>query len=442
MASAGYDLDPAYEKSLVGLLCTNPKFFGAIGKYIEPELLSIPASGTLVRAAQQIAHDVGSSPTNHELVRQRVKNWQVQDNTLTEREYKEASALLDEALSTAPGDPEHFKAGIIPILKHRVETRATKLAVKTAQAKGDFQAAVRLYEEATKIGKSNANFGYSLDADNWDDVDAMKAGERLPMQFAALSNLLSGGLARGHFGLIVAKSGGGKSTFLADQARMGWQSGYSAAVATLELPVGQVLAKIRAGATGFTLNQVIENKTCRPEISDRLREVAKTAGKYLIVQDFEPMSTLWSDIVEWLNDLKERHGSLPDVVCIDFLAKLGYSRKDDSGNYVRQARLADAMYTYAKVHNIFIWSGSQAQRDCPAIIGLDNLNESQGKAEAASLVLTANKRENNQIYWWNAKDRMGIADEGCGPYPHDFSHGRVCTPEHRELIEEVEDYGI
>lgn len=432
MSKDPYDLDPRFERAVAALTCSNAKFYSVIGHALDPELLGLPETTLAIKAAHSIFAERHNGPGSTVIVMQRIKKWHVEGRV----EFKQLQAIsdmFDAAEDAGLPDIESAIAELRPVIHASMGDELARKAIK-AQAGGDFESIAKEYAKASRVGFHETDLGTVFRPANFDAIKELSFGDRLSFGVWALDDLTCGGLIRGGAGLLCASSGGGKSTGLAHIGREFWMAGGNVAHATLELPVGQIEVKYRGGATGMPCNDIITRESARNENAAKLEELQRESPfGVLVIKKFTARKTTWEDIVQWHQSLRDECGGhLPQLLIVDFLGKLGFADKRKS-TYEWQGIVMDGMHDYAEEHEMWLWTASQPQRGKKErkVIGIDDLNDSQGKIEGADLFVSFNQRENAELYYWIGKNRAGPSEVGCGPIPHDFAFGRLCAPVHR-----------
>lgn len=430
MAQDPYDLDSKFERAVVTLACSNPRFYSVLGHAIDPDLLDLPPATVAMQAAHSIKAETGKGPSSCSTVLQRLRTWNL-EGRVEYRTLEQVSDLFDDAEDAGLPDADEAIVELRPVIQQRAGEEAVRQAIKS-ESVGDFETVGEAFTKVSRIGFQDTDVGTIFRPRDFSAIHAINRGERLSFGFADLDRVTGGGLMRGMAGLMAAASGGGKTTFFSHVGREHWQKTGNVAYATLELAVGQIEGKFRAGATGIGLNDVLTREDSQRDCAEKIAAMDERGELgFLAIKKFTARTTMWEDIVAWHKSLAEFCGGKPpELLLVDFLGKLGFKEKGKS-SYEAQGVIMDRMHEYAEDQNIWLWTGSQPQRGKKErkIIGNDDLNDSQGKIEGADLFISANKREEGrELFWWCGKNRAGPSEQGCGPFPHDFSFGRIVSP--------------
>lgn len=448
MPETPYELDPAFERAVVYLACSSKKFFDRIGGQLEPKCLEAELSEKIIEAALAIRVDTEQAPGSTSVVLQRLKLWHLEGRL----KYETLEAALDyfeDAENSGLPEIDIAINELAPILRQRATDDAVRQAIKLTKDENpdpdEVEAVATSFAKVSRIGKKDDSLGVIFKPRNFGAIEILSQGDRLKFGYNALENALGGGFMRGAAHLIAAASGGGKSTSMTHISALGgWAKGMPVAYATFELAEGQIEAKYRAAVTSTPLNDVLTDPRARTRTADVIEQMEAEQGHAfggLAIKKFTARVHTWEDVVAWIKDLADSWGMLPPVVCVDFLAKMGHKNRKQS-TYEAQAWTMDAMHEWAEENYLWLFTASQPQRGKKErkVIGIDDLNESQGKIEGCDTFLSANKREEGtEIYWWIGKNRFGPSDLGIGPHAHDFGFARIIAPGWENLAEGRDD---
>ena len=429
MAQDPYDLDGTFERAIVTLACSNPRFYSVLGHAIDPDLLEHPTSTTIMQACHSIKAETSRGPSSCATVLQRLRAWNL-EGRVDFATLEGASDYFDDAEDFGLPEADEAIVELRPVIQQRAGEEAVRQAIKS-ESVGDFETVGAEFAKVSRIGFQDTDVGMIFKPRDFSAIHSINRGERLRFGFADLDRVTGGGLMRGMAGLMAAASGGGKTTCLSHIGREYWQQRGNVAYASLELAVGQIEGKFRAGASGLPLNDILTRDDTQVECGKRIGEMDERGELgFLAIKKFTARSTTWEDLVAWHQSLAEYCGSPPELLIVDFLGKLGFKEKGKS-SYEAQGIIMDLMHEYAEELNQWLWTASQPQRGKTErkIIGNDDLNDSQGKVEGCDLFISANKREEGrELFWWCGKNRAGPSEQGCGPFPHDFAFGRIIPP--------------
>jgi hypothetical protein len=413
-----YNLDPAFERAAVTLCCRSSRFWGRIGHHLEPDALSLEPAKHALKAVRAVARDLGRGPDSVLLVLQRLRRW-VDEGKHTIAHVTAVAELFEEAEEDGLPREDDAVAELAPILKRRMRAEAARSVMEEFAKEGTFQRTRKLIDEANNLGDVDTTVGVQLGAGSYDEIARVRDLEKLPLGIDDLDTELS------CLGIVLGGPGAGKSMTLSHIGGSCIKQGLFAAYATLEVPVPDVLARVKAYLTGEPISAILDN----PE-SVRRRLEAMKLGPFF-VNEFTPLSTTMDDLERWVTELEEHVGRKLDVLLTDYGDKLGAPKsagKEAEHGYSSGRIVFERMRIFAHERKMWHWTGSQATRgkDKRKKLGLDDVADSMHKVRVADLVISANAEEDGEtITWFVAKNRHGKGQFAVGPLPHDFACGRV-----------------
>lgn len=428
-----YGLDPEFERALVALSCSRPRFFGRIASALDPAALVAPEAVLAVKAAQAIAADVGHGPEAPLLVIQRLRRW-MNEGKVTLEEIDAVNDYLDVALDAGLPTEDSVVNEVSPILRRRMQNTAVQTAMSEFAKRGDFASVTDILSKASRIGEADSSVGTRLGVDSFDVIEQIRNLERLPTGVPELDIALEGGLWRGALGVVVGSTGEGKSIMLSHVAAESLLAGLHVAYATLELPEAIVLARIKANITGVPINEILNGsmERARAEIERR----AKKMGS-LVVRYFTSGATTVDDLRDWITRCEDEVRRPVDLLVVDYADKMSIPRDKQAAtrsdtNYQTQGLIYEGLRVFAEQRKIWTWTASQKKRitekgKSAHKADTDDVADSVNKSRVCDLMITLNARgeENDQLLFYVAKNRMGKAHVSVGPLPNDFSLGRI-----------------
>lgn len=432
-----YGLDPAFERTVAVLCAARPKFWGRIGKELDPELLSDATAKHSMLATRAVALELGRGPSSTVVVVQRMRRW-MQDGKFTFEQVRDVADMMDEAEDRGLPREEDITAELTPILQRHIRDRAVHEAIEGFGKAGDLNKVVQLEQKAQRIGQTDTSIGTILGPASFEEMRTLRHLERLSTGIPELDTIVSGGLQRSGLGVVLGASGDGKSMFLSHQAAIGAASGLFVAYATLELPKPIILARIKANLTNITIDELLEEQ--KEELAiERLTEILDKSGGQIVVQEFTPQATTIEDIREWIETTELEMGRTVDMLVVDYGDKMvsSTSKREEKNSYTSSRDVFEGLRVYAVEHKMFCWTASQAnrQKDRKKRLDLNDTADSLHKVRVADLVITLNlKNEGSEIVFYAAKNRTGKAHGEAGPLPVDFATGRIAPIQHEAYI--------
>lgn len=423
-----YGLDPLFERAIVTLACSNARFFGRVGREIDPELLNKETSKIALRAARAIDNDIGHGPDTTMVVVQRLRRW-MQEGKVSYEAIQKVVRMFERAEDAGLPSTESAIAEITPVLQSRLRDAAVTEAISSFGKGGDLSRVTALEERASRVGQVDTSVGTVLGADSWAEIASLRDLERLKLGVPELDAILDGGLTRGCLGVLIGGSGDGKSITLSHIGAANLMDGLHVGYATLELPRPQVLARFKAHLTNIPINALLGGDTKLAK--KRLRRMGPQLGR-LVVQDFPPMATTIEDIKAWVERCEELAQRKMDLLLVDYGDKVGVrsKKKDDESGYSQGRIVFEGLRYYAHERKMFCWTASQGtrQKDKRKRLDLNDAADSMHKIRVADMVITLNVREEDDLItllFYIAKNRYGVAKKEVGPFPTAYEVGQI-----------------
>ena len=420
-----YPLAPAFEAGVALLCATSQSFYGRCGHALDPPCLTSPAAALVVRACHAVHADTGRGPGDLALAQQRLARLH-HEGAVTAQELADVDALLFDAPAL---DAEAAISELAPVLRRRAEAALFQEGLDLYARKASLAGMAEKLARVAQLGAVETTAGSRLGLGSFADIDAMRTLDRLPTPVPELDLYLDGGLPRGTFGIYMAPTGEGKSVYLCHQATVAWLRGLFVVYATLELPRGVIDSRIISAATGVPINGVVG--PLRAEAERRLAALLPRAG-ILLVQDLTPEETTGADLTAWVQTCERQEGRPVDVVCVDYMDKVGsHLRVDRDNRWQGQASTAEYLRVWTKNEGKFLWSAVQVKgRDAKErgkARGTDDAAGSKERMWKANLVVTrtADPQQPDRFTLKVAKFTLGRSGDSLGPFVHDHGCGRV-----------------
>lgn len=435
-AQRPYNLDAAFERTVVQLACSNRKFYNRVGKHVEPEMLSGTKNSPCqiaMRACHNIARDLGQGPGSAVAVCQRVRTM-----------HEHGEVTLDEVFEvldyTSPpdGDPpdeEVISNELAQILRDRAQRLAVLELTEATIKGGDVGKAAAAVAAAQEIGKSSTAAGSRLGSNSFAAIAGLRLVDRLPTGVRELDAHLLGGLSRGQLGFWAARSGGGKSMALIQQAVMGLRKGMLVGLVTLELPVEIQEARVMARLTKVPVSMIQDGEVTRAQQVFESIAAAKKFGT-LYTEAFTPLETTPAMIESWVAQVEQLEGRKMDLLVIDYADKLSSGvQSKNSSSYSDMGIVYERLRIFAEKRKMWVWTASQVRRAGKGghgheIIDLDDIADSANKARVSDVVITINPQDDgDQLLFYIAKNRTGTSGLKVGPLPHAFAIASIVPPD-------------
>lgn len=249
-----------------------------------------------------------------------------------------------------------FEATYKTLAEQRKRIRALKMMQDTYRdlySGGDIDHAIGNFSTALE------NLGGDSDYYRWGDIDDLLEEvriENIPSAIREYRNK-TGGYYKKQIHVYAARPGHGKTTHSANEAIFLSQR-YRVAYFSLEMSAQELMQKILA-ISGNVNNQTIQFGGTIP--SENLQEIMKTLDAIAPKEDRRNGLYIFDDIYDHhqiINTCKELK---PDVIILDFLQFLDFSRYDEYRLAIHD--MLRAFKRYIKRYNVVMIAYSQTSRD-------------------------------------------------------------------------------
>lgn len=428
-----YPLDSEVEMAAVLAMCSEPKFYSAVGFALDADRMKHPAARVLVQAVHVISGKLKSGPGWQGTVVQHLTTLMSRgkvtlDDLETAKDYLIEAAML-------PAVPVEELISIVAPVIQRVVHRETIVAIhdgfKNNQSPTD---AADMLAKVGKIGTMPHVIGGDLAEEiELDDIFRPDNDDDLLRLGVQEVDDALGGMERQSLLLFVGGSGSGKSMALAHAAVEAFCRGEHVFFVTLELSKRRTYQRI--------LRNICELNRREMELDPglaraRFKAWAAQGGK-IKVFEAEPIATGPKDIKRMLeNAMKEDPSYHPRVLVVDFLDKI---RTDPKASlYEDMLASTDGLRALAVQREGWMLTASQGTRkiETSAWPELDAIADSMNKIRSADAVITIGRTQEDkdaeQIRFNIPKRREGEgAHSRVGPIAWDPEHGRIAVISHR-----------
>ena len=204
----------------------------------------------------------------------------------------------------------------------------------------------------------------------------------------SLNSQMGGGYHRGELNIVMAGSGYGKSAFLVNVACQGLKKGHNVLYVTLELNRETIANRIDRCMWQMTELQTKNDwKGVREKWDEYEKE--KGHGRFFIKHGVSNIFSV-SDLARLLDQLKDIHDFVPDIICFDYLELARYNTKNTRlSEYERQGKLADEFRNLAQEINCVLVTATQANRKVHKLDVDESVNEQETVGESIGKVKVA-----------------------------------------------------
>lgn len=424
-----YGLLPEFERAVVVLACSQPRFYGRIGHALEPDCLSLEPAKHALQAAHVIRSEVGSGPDSSVVVVQRLQRW-MKDGKLSLEQLHAVADLFDDAEDAGLPAEDMAINELRPVLQARLRRQAVREAMAAHGQQKDLGGVVALEDQAQRIGTVDTSIGVVVGSASFADIRQLRSAKRLRTGVMELDTGLVGGHHRAQLAAVCGGTGDGKSMFLSHQAGVSTMDGHVVAALSLELPRAIWQARAIANITAIPIDALLSEDADGSIEARAMAELQARAKGILVVHQMPGQGTTCADVFQWFDMVEQHLGRKITVKIVDYADKLHVpSRKGkDVGSYDAGKYVMEDLRGHAEDTDTWLWTASQSQGREKRRKKLDtgDTAESINKPRIADLWITLNVSEDqDEIEFFIAKHRTARARFTVGPLPTEFEVGRV-----------------
>lgn len=228
--------------------------------------------------------------------------------------------------------------------------------------------------------------------------------EKLPTGFFAFDTVAEGGIGRGELGLLIAKSGGGKTLIASNLASNSVKQGFNTVYFALEERTGRMVLRLEQILAQQTKANLMPNGELNEDLYSNIQDAyTQTHDKDvmqgkpwgdLLLYKFMPGELTPSMLDKVMSDLVVKQGKRIDVVIIDYPDLMNNPHLRTSENESRAGgRLYEDLRKYAQKYNYGCWALSQVNRTGfeKDVIDSSSIEGSKQKINACEVVLAVNQ---------------------------------------------------
>jgi KaiC/GvpD/RAD55 family RecA-like ATPase len=421
---APYNFEPAYERGVVYLACTVPRFMAHVAHELRPELLGLSECKLALEAAQTIYRERGQSPTSATVVLQEVAHKR-DEGKITQEQVRTVAGFFDTYDDRPLPRAEEFEAGAIKVVKARLRFAIAQAGVDEHGAE-EWDKVELLRAREKMLGKGQGGIGIiGTVANVTAALKRFRETPKFPLGIDPLDAVL-GNVPRGTLTCFMAGPGGAKSMTMSHiTGQLSLQS-QLAVYATLELPSEQVAARIMANQTGYTIDEVISGRA-----AEAIDTMMRTTGWVPpVIQYFDPHVTTPAILDQWVDDIEQQLGRAVDALVVDYADKLTAKGKPDEKGMYQEMRIV-----YEEVRGIadrrkclgITASQSKARDEKKSkVIDMEHTADSIHKARIVDQFITLNfDDDSKEMTFFIAKSRYSEGRKKAGPAPTNFACGQV-----------------
>ena len=343
-----FDFDEKFQNSLINLMMIDREFYYQYSEHIKPTYFTTIYNVIIVKKISKFYTEFKKIPLYEELSNS-VSDFRRPEEVIA---YHNQLQIIKESNTTTI---DFIKREILSFCKRQKLLTALHEAPDLVD-RNELDKIKVLVDEAVDLGHIKKDTYNYFDERNIKDRLTSNYRETLPTLIPDLDAVLSGGLAKGELGMIVAPPKRGKSTSLVNIATAALYKSKFVVYITLEMSERQVANKFDSRLTGKSDVTLPENHTV---LDEKMKKVHKI-GCELVIERFPPM-TLTTELLRKSLDYIALKRSRPiDMVVVDYLSIMKTKTGVDSPEAL--AQVAAEMRAIAIELNIPIWTAQQTNR--------------------------------------------------------------------------------
>lgn len=260
-----------------------------------------------------------------------------------------------------------------------------------------------LSDELKKIAILDASGTSGTLFDFFGDVEAKRSlyknmrQNRFSTGFDSIDKVADGGLARGELGLVLASTGGGKSTWVVQQTTNYVKRGMNVLYVVLEEKLDRMVFKLEQNFVGVSKQNFMmdDGETLNDEMFDAVQELYKqtsTLGE-LYIDKHNPQEVTIGMLEQIIVDASIRKGVTLDAVIIDYPDLMKNHHEQFGSESEAGGKLYEDIRGLAGKYQFVCWVLSQLNRSGwgQEIRTADTIEGSKRKLNAVELAFTLNQ---------------------------------------------------
>jgi replicative DNA helicase len=385
-----------FQTKVISCLISDKAFLGQVSDLLEPGYFESQYNNWIVEKILDYHRKFKSSPTAEVFksllipVEDKLLRAGIVDNL--KESYK---------LQNSP-DLEYVKNEVIEFSKNQRMKQAILTSVDLLKS-GKFDQIKKTVDSALKAG-SDKDIGHIFKL-HIEERYSEGARTCVATNWDVINDIMSGGLANGELGVVVAPAGGGKSWGLINLAANAVKQGKTVIYYTLELNAYYVGRRIDAYLTKIPFQNLGEEHS-----RERIQEVMEGLEGNLIIKYYPTrtasITTLTSHIQKCIDQ-----GQKPDMIVLDYADLIRPAKASDKRLELND--IYEDLRGVAGEYDIPIWTASQSSRSSTddEVIEGNKVSESYNKIMIADFVMSLSRKLNDKIggtgRWHIIKNRFG-----------------------------------
>lgn len=385
-----------FQTKVISSLLNDRAFLQQVSDIIEPTYFESQANSWVVTKIMSYYEKYRTAPTAEVFKSELID---VEDKVLKSTI---ADSLKETAKYKDSTDAEYVKSTTLEFCKNQKMKVAIIESVDLLKS-GKYDLIKKKVDNALKAG-TDKDIGHEYIVDI---IARYEEGARTCVStgWNVVDDIMSGGLAGGELGVIVAPAGGGKSWGLVSIAAQAVKAGKRVIYYTLELNQFYVARRFDAYFTKIAFQNLSEEHA-----QEKIRSTMETLKGELIVKYYPTktasINTLTSHIEKCISQ-----GKSPDLVIVDYADLLRPAKAGDKRLELND--IYEDLRGIGGTYQIPIWTASQANRSSleDDVIEGGKVSESYNKIMIADFIMSLSRKLNDKVggtgRWHIIKNRFG-----------------------------------
>jgi hypothetical protein len=385
-----------FQTKVIASLISDRTFLQQTSDLLEPAYFESQANNWLADKILKYHNDYKNSPTP-----------EVFKSLLVPVEDKLLRTTIVDTLKEAfrlqnSPDLEYVKNETIEFCKNQKMKVAILESVDLLKA-GKFDAIKKKVDSALKAG-ADKDVGHEY-KDHIEERYSEGARNCVATNWDVINDIMSGGLAGGELGVVVAPAGGGKSWGLINVAANAVKQGKTVIYYTLELNAFYVGRRIDAYLTKIPFQSLQEEHS-----RERIQEAMEGLEGNLIIKYYPTRTASITTITSHIEKCISQ-GKKPDMIVLDYADLIRPSKAGDKRLELND--IYEDLRGVAGEYDIPIWTASQANRSATEedVIEGNKVSESYNKVMVCDFIMSLSRKLNDKIggtgRWHIIKNRFG-----------------------------------
>lgn len=385
-----------FQTKVIASLISDRTFLQQTSDLLEPAYFESQANNWLADKILKYHNDYKNSPTP-----------EVFKSLLVPVEDKLLRTTIVDTLKEAfrlqnSPDLEYVKNETIEFCKNQKMKVAILTSVDLLKA-GKFDQIKKTVDSALKAG-ADKDVGHEY-KDQIEERYSEGARNCVATNWDVINDIMSGGLANGELGVLVAPAGGGKSWGLINVAANAVKQGKTVIYYTLELNAFYVGRRIDAYLTKIPFQNLQEEHS-----RERIQEAMEGLEGNLIIKYYPTRTASITTITSHIEKCISQ-GKKPDMIVLDYADLIRPSKAGDKRLELND--IYEDLRGVAGEYDIPIWTASQANRSATEedVIEGNKVSESYNKVMVCDFIMSLSRKLNDKIggtgRWHIIKNRFG-----------------------------------